>query len=72
MTELSNFGDDTDENHLHGMRLVIFTITLMLGQFLTALDTTVLGEQTPACCLDLRCWGLAAYMSYLKLHYCRS
>lgn len=47
MAQRSDHVDDTDENHIHGIKLVIFTITLMLGQFLTSLDTTVLGEQQP-------------------------
>ncbi|TAQ83111.1 hypothetical protein B7494_g8565 [Chlorociboria aeruginascens] len=36
-----------DENHLRGFQLVILTMTLMLGQFLTALDATILTTAIP-------------------------
>jgi hypothetical protein len=36
--------EEDDSNYLHGLQLAIFTVTLMLAQFLTALDGTILSK----------------------------
>ncbi|MCJ1246591.1 hypothetical protein MMC30_003800 [Trapelia coarctata] len=44
--------DEQHENYLHGAKLVMLTVTLMLGQFLTGLDSTVITTAIPKITAD--------------------